>query len=630
MVPFLGAIKGKSIAFYSLSKDPSLLFKDYFNRLFVRKNRNHHIYFHNLSGFDGIFLLRSLINQGYEIDPKINDGRLISIEVTRPKRERDVWTINDSYLILLSCIKSLSETFLKKERKGIFPYYLKDIDYKGDFPSYDFFDKHSLTLEEYTKEKEAFLAKASNNAKAGIWNFKLEALKYCYQDTKILYEILMKFNTYIFTKYNLHLNNYPTLPSLAFAIYRSKYLKSAPLKQIVGRIRDDIKLSYTGGATDMYIPTGGGPIYAYDVNSLYPYVMSNFKMPVGNPIYFEGDILRHNPHAFGFFYCKVTTPEFLNHPIIQTHYKTSEGIRTVAPLGTWEDMVFSEEIKNAMKLGYKFDIKWGYTFKADFTFKAFVEDLYKIRLSYPKSDPMNFIAKIILNSLYGRFGMDDNFIYNYIVSKADYPKFIKQNGTEDSILDIIELGDNYLIQLRNPQVELNTRLDNSSETHNVNIAIASAITAYARIHMSQFKNNPNLPNLYYTDTDSVYFDGPLPDTYIDPKRLGALKLEGIWNKAVFLAPKVYGLANNQEEIVKIKGLSKQSIKEANINVDLLSSLLDKDKVLEFKQSKWFKDLSTANIKIKEQIYSLKVTGNKRKLVYVNDKLIDTCPFNISE
>jgi len=77
------------------------------------------------------------------------------------------------------------------------------------------------------------------------------------------------------------------------------------------------------------------------------------------------------------------------------------------------------------------------------------------------------------------------------------------------------------------------------EVHNVNIAIASAVTAYARIHMSQFKNSPLLPNLYYTDTDSAYFDGPLPDYMKDPKRLGALKLEGVYDKALFLAPKVY-------------------------------------------------------------------------------------------
>jgi len=40
---------------------------------------------------------------------------------------------------------------------------------------------------------------------------------------------------------------------------------------------------------------------------------------------------------------------------------------------------------------------------------------------------------------------------------------------------------------RSYKININTMLDNASETHNVSIPIAAAITVYARIHMSQFK-----------------------------------------------------------------------------------------------------------------------------------------------
>jgi len=128
-----------------------------------------------------------------------------------------------------------------------------------------------------------------------------------------------------------------------------------------GKIYNDLKQSYTGGSVDMYIPTNliGERVYGYDVNSLYPSVMVNKPFPIGNPIYFRGDIRKYNKEAFGFFYCKIITPKYLFHPIIQTHVKTKDGKRTISGLNYnegFEMMIFSEEMDNAIKYGYKFEI----------------------------------------------------------------------------------------------------------------------------------------------------------------------------------------------------------------------------------------------------------------------------------
>ena len=81
-------------------------------------------------------------------------------------------------------------------------------------------------------------------------------------------------------------------------------------------------------------------------------------------------------------------------------HKTKDGIRTVAPTGKFNTMLFSEEINNALKFGYKFKVLSGYTFDKANVFDNFVKSLYKIRTSYPKSNPMNLIAKLLMNSLY--------------------------------------------------------------------------------------------------------------------------------------------------------------------------------------------------------------------------------------
>ena len=64
---------------------------------------------------------------------------------------------------------------------------------------------------------------------------------------------------------------------------------------------------------------------------------------------------------------------------------------------------------------------------------------------------------------------------------------------------------------------------------------------------------------------------------------------------------------------------------------MLTTLLTKDYKLTFNQNKWFKSLSEANIKIVDQIYTLQVTGNKRKLIYdINDRLINTSSFILKD
>jgi hypothetical protein len=85
-------------------------------------------------------------------------------------------------------------------------------------------------------------------------------------------------------------------------------------------------------------------------------------MPVGEPIYFEGNINKIKEGSgyniidkpFGFFEIEITAPKSMKIPLLQTRITTGNGVQTVAPLGTWTGTYFSEEIYNAMIHGYKF------------------------------------------------------------------------------------------------------------------------------------------------------------------------------------------------------------------------------------------------------------------------------------
>ena len=409
-----------------------------------------------------------------------------------------------------------------------------------------------------------------------------------------------------------------TLPALAMKIYKILFMPKDTVYQLHGKIEQNIRESYTGGAVDVYIPHNRitswltndnvqyETLYLYDVNSLYPYVMSQQLMPIGKPIAFEGNIRNIEPDAYGIFYCEILSPTFLEHPILQRRIKTSNGLRTVAGLGTWTTWINSAEMDNAIKFGYQFNIIKGYKFETTNIFYKYISKLYDLRLHFSKVHLMNLIAKLLMNSLYGKFGMKDDITIMEILrnvtpeDKALVSSFLDAYST--LITDILNLEDHtLLIRKATSDLEYNQKEDYYHGT-DINIVIASAITAGARIHMSQFKNNPDL-KLYYSDTDSIVTNAPLPQELVGNK-LGQVKLEYVITKAVFLAPKVYALITDEgKEIIKIKGVTHDVISKLTFND--IEALLIKDSSREFTQEKWTKSITKGTITVNDIVYTLK-------------------------
>jgi len=345
-----------------------------------KKYKGYRIYLHNFAKFDGYFLLKYLAMIGYT-SPVIHKGRIISTKFSLfGKGNKYEILFMDSLLILPSSLRKLCVSFSIETIKSIFPFKLTDINYLprlGIVPDYKFFE--GVSREEYEKYQKNYISK--------IWSFKEEAIAYCNIDCIALYQILVKFNSLIFDHFKINITKYPTLSSLAFALFRIHYLVKdedisrqrrdifdkdgkiikpiySKIHMLSGKIADNIRQSYTGGSVDMYIPKliKNKKMFVYDVNSLYPSIMKDKEYPIGTPTYFEGNILKIDINAFGFFFCKITAPKDLLHPILQTHIKTKGGLRTIAPLGNWVGMYFSEELKNAQKHGYSYEVLWGYTF----------------------------------------------------------------------------------------------------------------------------------------------------------------------------------------------------------------------------------------------------------------------------
>jgi hypothetical protein len=158
-----------------------------------------------------------------------------------------------------------------------------------------------------------------------------------------------------------------------------------------------------------------------------------------------------------------------------------------------------------------------------------------------------------LNQLYGYFGRMRDLIITKVIDKDQIENFISTRF----IKSIIEVSNKFTILLMTANInhgllkkvnseldeldlELDFEIENIFKTVKSHVAISAAITAYARMEMNKYKTLFGI-NIYYTDTDSVFTDKPLP-AHLVGHELGEMKdeLNGkVIVRAIFLGNKKY-------------------------------------------------------------------------------------------
>jgi|SRR5277367_879005 hypothetical protein len=217
--------------------------------------------------------------------------------------------------------------------------------------------------------------------------------------------------------------------------------------------------------------------------------------------------------------------------------------KTIFPTGIWIGTYFSEELKAVQKYGYTFKFIEGYEFSKMDLFSDYVRNFYEQKRN--STGPKRFIAKMHLNQLYGIFGRKHDLLETVNIYKKDFEKFISSR----IIKSIIPINDRIIALLMYKNInediidKLNTELDMNLSNYqylvNANVAIASAVTSYARIQMIPFKVDGSC---VYSDTDSTFTTKRLDSIYLGDD-LGFMKdeLNGLRIKeAYFLGVKKYG------------------------------------------------------------------------------------------
>jgi hypothetical protein len=590
----------------------------FFKKNFLKRKYDYYkIYIHNASYFDNIFLTDTLTKLG-DVKILLRENKFLKITLKFATNinssRKTTLTFYDSMLILPLSLKDLGKGFKIETQKTNFPFNFMnnsklDFNYKGPVPKEEDF-LNTITSSEYQK----YCEKYSNID----WIFKDELIKYCEQDTIVLYKILEKFHNEIYSMFKIDFSKYPTLPALSFGIYRANFMPKNTIAKILGSHHYSLKKGYYGGITEAYKPYGKS-IKSYDVNSLYPSVMHDFEMPVGKPIYFLGDIHQDIKEKipFGFFRVKVEAPIKLLCPALPLKFKTSQGKRTIFPVGKWESWYFSEEIRNKLQYGYKFEILEGYLFNKKNIFYDFIELLYKIKSSYNSDEPKYIISKLLMNSLYGRFGLNPEERETVIASDEE-SEYLMANKKQVTIVPLLSGSSIVSYEKETDDISI----------ENISVPISAAISAYSRNVMTHYLMKYT-DNIYSIDTDGIKIDCELSEDEIDNKKLGKMKYEYEFSEAVFPAPKIYGglltkpYKKYKDQLVKVKGLKNV------LDYWELKTLLKKNAVILKEQEKWRRQISESTILVRKEIYTLTVKETKREIRYsFSGNYVRTFPFII--
>jgi len=251
------------------------------------------------------------------------------------------------------------------------------------------------------------------------------------------------------------------------------------------------------------------PYNIYDVNSMYPHVMKNFKHPNTGGFEVERNITRHT-----FF----VIAEGINRGAFPM--RTKKGIDFTHERGTYACTIHEWHAAEETGMFQPTKVLRCYDSRQTICFDKFVDHFYTLRMKAKRAKDKEHLLfyKLILNSAYGKFAQNpDNFrdyaITHYTRLEAPWQEHFIHNDGE------------YVIWKK--PVERYSYY---------NVAIGSSITGAARSVLMRAIHNSK--NLLYCDTDSV-IAGELRNTKFDEEELGAWKFEGAGNRIAIAGKKIY-------------------------------------------------------------------------------------------
>lgn len=281
----------------------------------------------------------------------------------------------------------------------------------------------------------------------------------------------------------------------------------------------DLRQAYKGGFTYLNEIYRGKEVkegIVLDVNSLYPSVMYYSPMPYGEGIYFDG---KYIPDKLYNLYIQNITCQFRikkdmiptiqiknNLSFVPTEYLSSSNGESINLTLTNVDLKLFLEHYDIYDVSYN----WGWKYKSSTKiFKRYIDywNELKVKATKEGNKPLRTIAKLMLNSLYGKFAASPE-------GRSKIPYL-----------------DNNIVKYKLSELEERTAYY---------LPISIFITSWARdktIRSAQAVYH----RFIYADTDSLHLEGTdIPENLlISDTELGKWKIESTFKRGKYLRQKCY-------------------------------------------------------------------------------------------
>lgn len=283
-----------------------------------------------------------------------------------------------------------------------------------------------------------------------------------------------------------------TIASQAMNAYRHRFMPNKISIHTSGKAITLERLAYRGGRCECFRigEYHGSDFYMVDVNSMYPFVMLKYRYPC-NLISTGHDISINEADQLLADYAMIASCDLKTETPC---YAVKIRDKLLFPVGEFPAVLTSHEIMKAIAAGDLVKINDWTLYAKEYLFKDYVNFFYSHRMMFEDSKTISYayLCKIMLNSLYGKFGQrSEDWEYVCDDPTRDYDWWQEYDVSAQRV---------FTYRCINHRVEKSTGYH---EGYNSFVAISAEVTANARLFLWDLITMAGIDNVYYTDTDSL-------------------------------------------------------------------------------------------------------------------------------